>query len=607
MEPPVSPVLGREDEIRKVKATLMNPEVSNALLLAEPGVGKSALVSAMTLEEPEPGEKERVFMEMDIGLMSASEHGEDGALQMTARLKRFFNEVNLLIKRYTRKEIVFFIDEFHMIIELSSTATEAIKPVLARSGRGGVRIIGATTYNEYHQYIEPNAALADRWVRINMYEPPKEIIIEILKEFARSHNVESLVYDDTIYGAIVDYTDRYMLARAQPRKSVQTLDQMIGWHLSENLPLDRHLLAKVIQTTTGIKVNVEFDGLAVKNYLNQHVLNQKPAVYAIEKRLQIATADLHDETRPMASFLFTGSTGVGKTEMAKQLAAILFEDDRALIRFDMSEYSEPSAVSAFRTQLTSEVWNRSHAILLFDEIEKASTEVTRLLLQVLDDGRLSNREGRQVSFLNTYIIMTTNAASTVYSDTSVYLDDEKVDSDVSVYEELMPLILRELQDGDTFPPEVLGRVDEIVPFIPLLNAGKEGVLRIKLRELADKVRRKHGADLVFSSRVIGYIVYDEQSDDVNAGGARDIARQLSSDITSSVARYINYHPSVKRIGVGIKGTMQHEDETKRKSEAKVVVGELSQPKEASVQDYQAVWLINKKGDNGKGWFTSSIK
>lgn len=568
MEHPTSPILGRDEEIQTVRATLNNPEISNALLLAEPGVGKSALVSAMA-----ESDEDKAFFEIDVGLMSASDKGEDGALQMSPRLKRFFNEVEVLSEVYQEKELIFFIDEFHVIMELSTAAAQAIKPILARSGRYDIKLIAATTYGEYHKYIEFDAALTDRWVRINLYEPEKPVIINILKSFVESHNVAEYIKDDTIYDSIVDYTDRYMVSRAQPRKSVQVLDQMIGWHRTDGSPINRDLLSRVIYSSTGIKVNVHFDGAKVKGELNRNVLNQKPAVDAIERRLQIATADLHDETRPMASFLFTGTTGVGKTEMAKQLTRILFDDDRALIRFDMSEYSESSAVHNFRSEVTSEVWNRSHSILLFDEVEKAAPEVTKLMLQLLDDGRLSNREGRQVSFLNTYIILTTNAATSVYTSASDYLNDEAIDSGRDVFKELMPLIERSLRSEDSFPAELLGRVDEIVPFIPLNNTSKVGILQIKLRNLSEKVQRKHGVRLVLDKKIIDYLILDEQIDDPNAGGARDIARRLNSEIVSKIARYINTNPSIKEVAVNIEGTMQHTDKTKRVSEAKVVVGE----------------------------------
>ena len=578
---PERPVLGRDREIKSVLASLSRPEVSNAFLVGDPGSGKTMLVQGVALKD-----KDRMYLEVDLAKMASSDHaGEDGSLQMGVRIKELFNEAeqyrNDMIRReelepkFKAKELVLFMDEFHLIIQLSQSATQSIKPALAQSGVRGIKVIGATTYDEFHEFVSKDQALVERLQRINISAPSKDVTINILKSIARTYGVDQFISDPTIYELIVDYSNRYIPANSQPRKSVLLLDAMIGWHRAFKRKLDRSLLADVVYESSGVQVTFKVDARAIQRRLNQRVLSQKFAVSMIEQRLQIAVADLHDKSKPMSSFLFTGPTGVGKTEMAKGLAELLFDDERSLIRFDMSEYGNADSLDRFRQELTMRVWNRSHSIILFDEVEKSDEVITRLLLQVLDDGRLTDTNGRIVSFANTYIILTTNAGSEIYKSIASYIKEDDSDTDGSKNSVMVDYdkVIRSSLIGDSsFSPELINRVDKIIPFRPLDSETHEKIMKKRLSELIQTVEAKHGVVLTFSKDVPDYLIFEGLDDSTDAGGARGLMSRLTVEVTSAVARYINHHPDVKNIGVTVQGEMAYKDKDKLLSEARIVVG-----------------------------------
>ena len=260
------------------------------------------------------------------------------------------------------------------------------------------------------------------------------------------------------------------------------------------------------------------------------------------------------------------------TEVTKQLAKILFGDDqRHLVRFDMSEWGRDDSVDLFREELARHVWATSHCVLLFDEIEKASPLVVRLLLQVLDDGRLSDKDGRQVSFLNTYIVLTTNAGSEIYRTIGEYnADDHGSEETMRDYEKIIETSIKS-EDGGKFPPELLGRIDAIVPFQPLSRATLRKIMTKKLAEMITDVKRKHGIHVTVDGRVLGFLVEDEARSDSDSGGARDMVRRMQRFVTTEIAAFINEHPHERNIAVSIEGTLRSEDVSILKSDARVVV------------------------------------
>ena len=574
-------MVGRDEEMKSLQAVLSRPELCNAILLGDAGSGKTSLVQKLMMED----DVERIYVEVDLAKMAAGDVNN-----MPARIKGLFDDVQDYRKNESGgKEIVMFMDEFHQVVQLSDASVEALKPMLADSGVRGIKVIAATTYREFEKYISPNQPLVERLYRLNLKEADKEMVMRILKGAAKTYGVAESILNDTLYEQIYEYTNLYIPANAQPRKSLLMFDAMIGWHRTTGRKLDLKLLADVIYESEGVNVSFRVDAGAIQQELDSHVFAQELATEMVARRLKVAVADLHDKTRPMSSFLFSGPTGVGKTELAKAMAELLFKDQRSLIRFDMTEYSDPASLERFRRELTARVWERPFCIVLLDEIEKACSEVTRLLLQVLDDARLMDANNREVSFKNSYIIMTTNAGNEVYKSISAYLDeDRKVqrrrdtegkvlrqDSTTNIFSRYRKLIRTALignEDGGgaKFPPELYNRIDEVIPFAPLNDDTLRKIIEKKLKELQVVARKKHGIRVIFDKNIVNYLLYEDADVSTDAGGARGVVRKINTDITSEVARCINMNPDYRRyrkVCVMVEGEMMYNNKQKRISEA----------------------------------------
>ena len=556
------PLVGREKEMDQVMAAMLKPEYCNVLLLAEAGTGKTALVQGIMEKDIT-----RTYLEVDASKLVNNLANPN---EMATRLKTLFDEVGVY-RNVENKEIVLFVDEFHQIVQLSDAAVEALKPLLADSGTRGIRVIAATTHVEYQQYIAPNLPLVERLQRIKLVQPGEDVVISILKSIAEKYGVEP--YRETLYHSIYEYTNRYIPSMSQPRKSILMLDSMIGWHRYTGRPLDKKLLADVIYQNEGINVAFRVDPTTIKKELDSKVLAQEIATGFIEQRLQICVAGLNNPNRPMSSFLFTGSTGTGKTETTKQLARILYDDDRNLIRFDMTEYALDNTLERFRQELTRKVSTIPYCILLLDEIEKAAPAVTRLLLQVLDDGRLLDENEREVTFKNAYIIITTNAGNEIYKTISAYGQSDK--ADMKMMEKYDKLIRESIknQGGNKFPPELLGRIDCIVPFQPLSNQTMMRIINMKLKALAKEVLVKHNANIYVHENVIAYLVYDKLDTDSDAGGARIVVSNLEKEVTVPLAKYINENPTARDIYISIGGDMAVDNKLQLESSAYVYIGD----------------------------------
>lgn len=567
---PEREIIGREKEINSILASMMRPELCNVILLAPAGAGKTSLVQGTMLRDTD-----RKYIEVDLAKMIANVNDIN---EMATRLKTLFDETAQYCKDESI-ELVLFIDEFHQIVQLSDAAVEALKPLLADSGARGIRVIAATTYIEFRKYISSNQPLVERLQRINLQEPDMDMTVEILKGMAKRYNVDNQFYDDSIFRTIYEYTNRYVPANAQPRKSILVLDSMVGWHRLTGRKMDTKLLADVIYESEGVNVAFRVDATTIKKKLDERVLSQEFATSVIEQRLQLCIADLNDSSKPMSTFLFAGSTGTGKTEIAKQLVNVLFNDSRCLLRFDMTEYANSDSLNRFRRELTARVWERPYCVILLDEIEKACAPVTRLLLQVLDDGRLTDENNREVSFVNSYIILTTNAGSEIYRNISQYnVDDSGSGVQMKKYDKLIRKSISATTGDNRFPPELLGRIDCIVPFQPLSESTMKNIVGMRLRMLKNEIRQKHNVSVQFESRIIRYLVEDNLDTNSDSGGARAVMSKLESEITTNIARYINSHPKVVEIGVCVDGEMASENKQNLISDASVFVGTLKDVK-----------------------------
>lgn len=565
-------VLGREEIINSILAAMARKELTNVALVGDAGVGKTAIVQKVSRIDAE-----RFYFEVDLALMSASgERNVDGRVEMAARLKDMFAEI-MRFQKHANREIVVFMDEFHLISETSPAALQALKPLLAESGRHNVRIIVATTSEEYDKYIRGDEALTERLQRIVVPEMSNDLTFSILKSMKKRYVPNELISDQLLL-SIIRLTNRYLPSQTQPRKSVVVFDAMIGWHNQFKRPFDEQLLNIVLHDSQGINVDHQMDVNNIKEYLENRVRGQQYAIQAVCNRLYLVRSGLTDPTRPLASLLFSGSTGVGKTELAKSMAYVLYGDDSQMIRFDMSEYALAKSVDTFRVRLATKVWERPSSIILLDEFEKAAPEVTKVLLQVLDDAQLSDRYGREVSFKNSMIVLTTNAAKEVYKkfnqshaivSEQAQAEAEKqkrikmsnqntdqIDSELKDYQEL---IYDSLASNDAFPSELLGRIDSVVPFDPLQRPERVAIAKIQLEKFKKKLLQQRGVRIHYDSDVIKLIVDQDVSNDTDAGGGRDIVRQINSKIIVPTAKFVVFNSNYRDIAVDIRGRFKAND------------------------------------------------
>ena len=405
---------------------------------------------------------------------------------------------------------ILFIDEMHTLIgtggsEGSLDASNLLKPALAR---GEVRVIGATTYKEYRKYVEKDAALARRFQRIDVREPDRDetlLILSGLRE--RYEDYHHVTIADDALTAAVELSARYVTDRCMPDKAIDLIDEaasmakIAGWTQESGSEIVIHAaeVAKVVAQWTGVPVervgaDDQQDILNLEKTLRRRIVGQDEAISSIARALRRSRAGLGDPTRPLGVFMLLGPSGVGKTELCKALSEALFGSEEALIRIDMSEYSEEATASRLigsppgyvghgeGGQLTDAVLKRPYSVVLFDEIEKAHPKIFSLLLQLLDDGQLTDSVGRKVNFKNTIVVMTSNAG--------VSFDMEKRLGFASGAEAHDPGKAILAQVKQTFRPEFLGRIDELIVMHSLTKEDGACIAALMLGRIAQQLGRQ---------------------------------------------------------------------------------------------------------------------
>ena len=565
----LDPIIGRKTEIERVIQILSRRTKNNPCLIGEPGVGKTAAVEGLAEkivsgDVPETLKGKRVVT-MDIsGMVAGSKYRGD----FEERIKKALEEAK------KAGDVILFIDEIHTIVgagaaEGAIDAANILKPLLAR---GEIRLIGATTLNEYRKYIEKDAALERRFSPVTINEPSEKDTIKILKglrdKFEAHHGVE--ITDEAIEAA-VKMSIRYINDRYLPDKAIDLIDEAASraklktftepdslkklqeeiekvenekeeavriqkfekaaslrdkqkelkekyekeqkkWQNKNDKTITNiteENVAEVISSWTGIpaKKITEDENVRLKNLektLHERVIGQDEAVEAVAKAIRRGRVGLKDPKRPIGSFLFLGPTGVGKTELSKALAESLFGDENAMIRIDMSEYMEAHSVSKLigsppgyvgfdeGGQLTEKIRRKPYSVILFDEIEKAHPDVMNMLLQILEDGRLTDSQGRTVNFKNTVIIMTSNIGARLITDKKTLGfsktnkdNKEKEESSKKEYEdikkEVMDALKKELR------PEFINRIDEIIVFHKLTDNEISKIIDIMLKEVTTRL------------------------------------------------------------------------------------------------------------------------
>jgi ATP-dependent Clp protease ATP-binding subunit ClpB len=662
----LDPVIGRDDEIRRVLQILTRRTKNNPILIGEPGVGKTAIAEGLAHrivhgDVPENLKSKTVYS-LDMGSLVA---GAKYKGEFEERLKAVVKEVI-----QAEGEIILFIDEIHTLVgagggDGAMDAANILKPALAR---GELRAVGATTLNEYQKYFEKDKALVRRFQTVLVDEPSTEDAISILRGIKDKYeNHHKVIIKDAAIIAAVELSQRYITDRHLPDKAIDLIDEaaskirmeinskpeeldelerkimqleiekaailrendtkkleLLGKDLAnfqqqrdafqakwqaerdvidavqktkeaiENAKLDADAaeragdygkvaeirygkikelesllennkaklaeiqinskmikeevsveeIAEVVSKWTGIPVSKMIESersklLKLEDELNKRVVGQSEAIEALSDAVRRSRAGLQDAKRPIGSFIFLGTTGVGKTELAKALAEYLFNDENAMTRIDMSEYQEKHAVSRLvgappgyvgydeGGQLTEAVRRKPYSIILLDEIEKAHPDVFNILLQVLDDGRLTDNKGRLVNFKNTIIIMTSNLGSHLIQETF----DGKMESELEAAGEKAKMLVLELLK-QTIRPEFLNRIDETIMFTPLTKGDIRKIVEIQLSNLKRMLLEKE-IKLVVTEHAFDHIAevgYDPQF------GARPVKRVIQKQVLNELSK-----------------------------------------------------------------------
>ena len=494
----LDPVVGRQVEIERVIQILSRRKKNNPILIGEPGVGKSAIVEGLALRI-ESGEAStlqgRRIVSLDIASMVA---GTTYRGQFEERIKTVINEL------HKHPEIILFVDEIHTIMgagnaQGSLDAANILKPALAR---GEVQCVGATTISEYRKTIEKDGALERRFQKVQVQPTSAEetytVLTRLSEVYGTFHKVQ---YTEEALRACVKLTDRYITDRFFPDKAIDAMDEAGAYKRQTTTEADSTLLitesdiAFVVSRMSGVPVQrvaqAETQQLRqMAAVLQQRVIGQDKAINTIVKAIQRSRMGLRDPKKPIGTFFLLGPTGVGKTHLAQCLAEEMFGNRDAIIRFDMSEYIEKHTVSLLvgappgyiahedGGKLTEAVRRKPYSIVLFDEIEKAHPDIFNVLLQVMDEGRLTDRQGHIVDFKNTIIIMTSNVGTRQLSEFGGGIGFDAGEIDDKQSERTLTKALNR-----TFPPEFVNRLDNIVVFNPLNRESLAQILSLELYPL----------------------------------------------------------------------------------------------------------------------------
>ena len=565
----LDPVIGRYPEIERAVQILGRRTKNNPVLVGEPGVGKTAIAEGLAQRIVEGdvssllADKEVISLDMGSLLAGTKFRGE-----FEERLKSIVEEVR------TAGNIILVIDEIHTLVGAGAMggamdAANMLKPALAR---GEIQCLGSTTLDEYRQHIERDAALERRFQKVMVGEPSVEDAIAILQGLRKTYeDFHKVKYTDAAIETAVTFSERYITDRFLPDKAIDLIDEAGSrTHLNHCLQneedsgdvatinpealtpvVDEEAIAKIVAAWTGVPVTkmteTESEALMyLEDNLHERVIGQDEAVKAVSRALRRSRSGLGDRNRPIASLFFSGPTGVGKTELAKALAVQMFGSEEAIIRVDMSEYMESHTVSKLigsppgfvgydeGGQLTEAVRRQPYTIVLFDEIEKAHPDVFNLMLQLLDDGRLTDAQGRTVSFKNTVIIMTSNIGSKVIEKGGSGLGFEfSGDREEAQYNRIKDLVNQELKNY--FRPEFINRLDEVIVFRQLTKPEVRQISGILLKEISARLEEQReitlGVTTAFEDKVIE-AGYDPSY------GARPLRRAIMRLLEDSLAEAI---------------------------------------------------------------------
>jgi ATP-dependent Clp protease ATP-binding subunit ClpC len=610
----LDPVIGRDEEIRRVMQVLSRRTKNNPVLIGEPGVGKTAVAEGLA-QKIESGNVpdnllDKRVLALDIaGLVAGSKfRGE-----FEERMKAVMDEV-----RRAQGEVILFIDELHTVVgaggaEGAIDASNMLKPALAR---GELQVVGATTLDEYRKRIEKDAALERRFAPVLIGEPSVDDTILMLRGLRPKYEAHhGLTITDTALVASAQLSERYITDRFLPDKAIDLIDEASAkvridmfsappsvknkeakikelsaemeaaatkldyekaarlkyehdslkkqydsereaWLKDKQIDdvVDEEDIAEIISKSTGIPVSRMMEGemkklLEMETRLHERVIGQEEAIAAVSDAIRRARSGLRDPNRPIGSFIFLGPTGVGKTELVKSLANFLFDSEDAMVRIDMSEYMEKHTVSRLigsppgyvgydeGGQLTEAVRRRPYQIVLFDEIEKAHPEVFNVLLQMLDDGRLTDGHGRTVDFKNTVVIMTSNVGTARIRERALGFSfgsssNRQADEEKRENENMKTQVMQELKDS--FRPEFLNRVDEIIIFSHLNQGEINQIIKLMMKEVIGRLAVK-GMELRLADAALDFFAREGYD---RVYGARPLRRIIQRRLENHLSKLL---------------------------------------------------------------------
>src|SRR5213079_820440 len=575
----LDPVVGRQTEIERIMQILSRRQKNNPVLIGEPGVGKTAVVEGLAQriaagQVPELLKGKQIYS-LDLAALVA---GSKYRGEFEERLKKVMKEIQ------QRGDIILFIDELHNLVgagaaEGAIDAASILKPALAR---GELQTIGATTLDEYRKYLERDAALERRFQQIRVDEPSVDDTIQILRglrdRYEAHHRVK--ISDDALFAA-ASLADRYIQDRHLPDKAIDLIDEAGSRMRIRTMsvpPRYRELeeeIDKVRKDKEESIENQEFEKAAslrdkerklsqkkreleenwrqneaesarltrMEDELHKRVIGQEEAIEAVSRSIRRARAGIKDPKRPTGSFIFLGPSGVGKTELARTLAEFLFGDEDAMIQVDMSEYMEKHSVSRLvgsppgyigydeGGQLTEAVRRKPYSVVLLDEIEKAHPDVFNILLQILEEGKLTDAQGRKVDFRNTIVIMTSNIGAAQISKNQSLGFSVGDEAGLS-YEDMKTKVMSELKK--VFRPELLNRIDEVIVFHKLTKDEIKTIIDLLMRRLREQMGT-HEVTIELTEEAKDLLVekgYDP------AMGARPLRRAIQRYIEDPLADFV---------------------------------------------------------------------
>lgn len=540
----LDPVVGRQVEMERVVQILSRRKKNNPILIGEPGVGKSAIVEGLALRivgGEAPALENKRIVTLDVAAMVA---GTTYRGQFEERMKTLIQELE------SNRNIILFIDEIHTIIGAGNAsgsldAANILKPALAR---GEIQCIGATSTNEYRVSIEKDGALERRFQKVTVKPSTADETMRILERLSDKYSTfHHITYTPEALKACVTLSERYLTDRAFPDKAIDVMDEAGAREQAKALgrkhaKVDVEDVARVVSMMSGVPVQrvkrAETEQLrTMSDTLRKKVIGQDEAVNVVVKAIQRSRLGLRDPNRPIGTFFFLGPTGVGKTHLAQSLALELFGTKDALIRFDMSEFMEKHSVSLLvgappgyvahedGGKLTEAVRRKPYSVLLFDEIEKAHPDIFNILLQVLDEGRLTDRQGHLVDFRNTIIILTSNVGTRQLKDFGPGIGFEAQDLDPKRSRSTLQKALER-----TFPPEFVNRIDNVVIFDPLAHDALMNILNLEIDALRKRLRH-NGYSLRVSDSVKESLL---RKGDSSKYGARPIRRAVQTYLEDKI-------------------------------------------------------------------------